>query len=102
MKRKAKISLKPGRYVWISCEVKPGPFSDERMVKAVSAIGGDAWVGFAPVSALKDPVVSGATLIKALVVQVNLQKDLFDAQPLGSPLTHTLVKEKVSLAELVA
>ena len=95
----AKTKLKPGSYVWIRCEVKPGPFSDERMVRVESTIGG-VWLGFANASSLKDSVTVGATSIKALVVSV--QKDVLDAQPMGSGLTSTVFKEKVSKAQLVA
>jgi len=91
-------TIQPGRYVWLSCEVKPGPFSDERIVR-VSSVG-DVWVGFALVSALKNPVVSGSTSIKALVV--GIEKDQFEAQPMGSPLTRTLLRGDVAKAELVA
>jgi len=38
------MSLRPGARIWIPCEVKPGPFSDERMVRVQSQAG--EWLGF--------------------------------------------------------
>jgi hypothetical protein len=93
------MNLKPGHYVWIACEVKPGPFSDERMVRVASTLSGEVWVGFAPVSALKEDVIKGKTSIKALVIDI--QDDRFYARPLGSSLTHTLFSAKLSQAELI-
>ena len=93
--------LKRGSYVWLSCEVKPGPFSDERMVRVVSRSGVAIWVGFAAVSVLKNPgVISGVTSIKALIVDV--KNNRVEAQPMGSSLTGTLISEDVSRTELVA
>jgi hypothetical protein len=95
-----KAKLRTGSYVWIECEVKPGPFSDERLVRAQSSMGSDEWVGFASTAALRESVSVGFTAIKALVI--GIQKDSFQAQPLGSSLTRTLFTEKVSKATLVA
>jgi protein gp37 len=97
LQTKKTLTVHPGRYVWLSCEVKPGPFSDERMVRVSSVGAGEVWVGFASVSALKNPVESGSTAIKALVV--GIQKDRFEAQPMGSALTQTLFKGELSKVE---
>jgi hypothetical protein len=60
--------LKPGAKIWIPCDVKPGPFANERIVKVEHAEG--VWVGFVPVSELKDPVpLEGKTQIRAVVVE---------------------------------
>lgn len=66
--------MKPcvGKYVWLPCEVKPGAFSDERMVLVQSDFG--EWLGFVPVTSLKQPVLRGDSLIAALVVNVNCQE----------------------------
>jgi len=100
MSRKVKAVIVPGRYVWIACDVKPGPFSDERMVRVASSASADVWVGFASVSALRNPIKTGQTAIKALVIGV--LRDRFEAQPMGSSLNRTLLLAKVSEAELVA
>ena len=80
------MSIGVGRYVWLPCEVKPGPFSNERMVRVTSEFGD--WVGFVSVSSLKDPVREGETLIRALVVEV--QGDRFSARMPGESLSSTL------------
>jgi hypothetical protein len=101
IRQKNRKPLQPGTYIWLSCEVKPGPFSDERMVRVTSPSGAEVWVGFASVSVLKDPaVVSGSTSIKALIVEV--KNNRVEAQPMGSSLTGTLFSEEVSRTELVA
>ena len=38
------MDLYPGARMWLPCEVKPGPFSDERMVLVVA--DGSEWFGF--------------------------------------------------------
>ena len=37
------MSLRSGMRIWLPCEVKPGPFSDERMVR-VESMG--SWLAF--------------------------------------------------------
>ena len=44
------MSVAGGAYTWLPCEVKPGPFSDERLVRVASELGD--WVGFVPVSSV--------------------------------------------------
>jgi len=77
--------MKPfiGSYVWIPCEVKTGAFSDERMVLLDSDC--DEWLGFAPISSLKEVVSEGESHIKALVVNVNCE--VLTVKVLGEPLT---------------
>jgi len=73
------MPLSVGREVWVPCEVKPGPFPDERMVRIRTDQA--HWVGFAPLSALRDQIPSGPTYIRTLVVEVT--GDSFTARPLG-------------------
>jgi hypothetical protein len=42
---------KAGQKIWIRCEVKPGPFPDEKLVRVQS--GDNEWVGFVNVDFLK-------------------------------------------------
>jgi hypothetical protein len=93
------MKVEPGMFIWIGCEVKPGPFSDELLVK-VSSANGREWIGFAPLSALREPVEKGHTAIKALVVSV--QGDRFDARPVGSPLATSIFEDDLTRAELIA
>jgi hypothetical protein len=62
------MSLRFGQKVWVPCEVKPGAFSNERLVRVISPIGD--WIGFAPTSVLKEPVVTGETAVQAMVLDV--------------------------------
>lgn len=70
---KAFEELQRGDVVWLECEVKPGPFSDERMIR----IGGGTlppehqWLGFVPADRLEDPTAtSGKTRVQAKVLEV--------------------------------
>ena len=62
------MNYEPGRQIWIPCEVKPGPFPDERMVRIDS--DGTSWVGFVPVESLQEPVTHGQTFVRAVIVSV--------------------------------
>jgi len=60
---------KTGSFVWISCKVKPGPFSNERVVRVDTPNG--PWVGFVNVRYLKEPIENGETEIQARVISAN-------------------------------
>ena len=60
--------LKIGELVWLRCEVKPGPFPNERLVRITLPSG--SWVGFVDTTALKDPVLEGSTSVLARITQV--------------------------------
>jgi hypothetical protein len=77
------MNLSAGMRIWLPCEVKPGPFSDERMVRVESESG--SWLGFVPVSFLRDPLQEGATFISAVVVEI--RGDCFTARLPGHPVT---------------
>jgi hypothetical protein len=76
------MKLKPGTLAWIPCEVKPGPFTNERTVRVESTEG--VWIGFVDVEFLKDPVPSGKTYLRAFIVEVG--KDHFKARLPGHPV----------------
>ena len=79
------MTLQVGTRIWLPCEVKPGPFSDERLVRVRDS--GREWLGFVPANRLKEPIVEGCTLIRALVVSVFGEK--FTARLPGDALTPT-------------
>jgi hypothetical protein len=83
--------------VWVPCEVKPGPFSDQRIVRVSSASG--EWVGFVDTNRLREPIASGSTQATALIVDVTNER--FKAQVLGDPLTDSLFEDLVSRVETV-
>jgi len=68
-----------GNRVWIPCEVKDGPFSDERVVRA-----GDALV-FVRTAHLRDPITEGETYVCALITDV--RGDKFVAELPGQAIT---------------
>lgn len=72
-----------GKWAWFPCEVKPGPFSDERLVRLESAKG--EWLIFAPIGALQTPVLEGTTQIRGNIVEI--MGDRFLATFPGSALT---------------
>ncbi len=70
------MPIRRGARVWIPCEVKKGPFSDERVVRVRSGLGDS--LAFVRVEHLKEPIVEGHTFVRAIVVDV--QEDKFIAQ----------------------
>ena len=88
------MKLTPGLHVWIACDVKPGPFPDERFVKISS---GDAtWAGFVTAQALKEPIESGRSFVDTVVVDVH--DGTFLARPPGDGLGSSLLRLPTSKA----
>ena len=86
------MNIDVGKRVWIACEVKPGPFSDEPMVR-VQTEEGD-WLGFVPFSALKQQITQGRTFVRGIVTGV--VDDQFTAALPGHAVTPFLFKGAVS------
>lgn len=89
------MTLSVGRTVWVPCEVKPGPFSNERLVR-VQGETPESWVGFVPIWYLQEPVEKGTTKIRAVVVE--LQGDRFVARIPGHSVASQVVVEAVERA----
>lgn len=62
------MTPKVGGQIWVPCEVKPGPFPDERLVRVASGAG--EWVGFVPADALQNDVFEGHTCLLGTIVEV--------------------------------
>lgn len=62
------MGLKVGDRVWLRCEVKPGPFSNERLTRI--QLPTEPWIGFVDISALKEPIEKGNTYVLALITTV--------------------------------
>jgi|GraSoiStandDraft_5_1057265.scaffolds.fasta_scaffold14479_3 hypothetical protein len=92
------MALKIGTRIWIPCDVKPGPFSNERFVK-VCVNGGSPWFGFVPDFHLREPILEGRTLLPALVVSIT--GDKFTARIPGEALTQTLFEGAVARVQPV-
>jgi|SRR5579862_3541215 len=60
--------IKPGMVVWLRCEVRRGPFPDERLVHVDTGIS--EWIGFVNVSELKEQVATGEGRVRAIVLAV--------------------------------
>ena len=86
------MALRIGTEVWVPCEVKPGPFSDERLVRVSSGRG--EWLGFVPLRSLRDPILEGTTFIGARVVAVNGER--FQASLPGEALTPSLFEGPIA------
>jgi len=86
---------RPGARIWIPCEVKPGPFSDERMVRVQSRAG--EWLGFVDVSLLKDlELEEGPTWILATIESVEGAR--FSARLPGHPVRALLFEGSIERA----
>jgi hypothetical protein len=94
---------KAGVVVWIACAVKPGPFSNERLVR-VESVEGDPWVGFVDVRYLEHPVEQGETKIQARVLSV--EDDTIKISLPGNSVAPSRViqadKQQVSFASVPA
>lgn len=82
------MEMNAGRKVWIRCDVKPGPFSDERLVRVIA--GAQPWVGFVPVGYLRENIESGSTWVQISVSEVR-GGDILAYVP-GHPLGSTALR----------
>ena len=64
------MTIKEGSSVWLPCQVKPGPFSNERLA-LIHIPPNDEWLGFVDVDSLKDNVEEGETYVLARVTAVD-------------------------------
>ncbi len=90
------MKLDAGNVVWIPCEVKPGPFPDERRVRIQSSLG--EWIGFVPATTLQEPIEEGETKIRVVIVEV--LEDRFSAKIPGESIGKTLFGDLISRAQL--
>ena len=86
-------NLKKGDLVWLRCEVKPGPFPNERLVRI--ALPSEPWMGFVDTKALKDPSLeTGQTSVLARITQV--EGDTIVATVQGHAFDSRHVKESTN------
>ncbi len=88
------MSLIPGARMWLPCEVKPGPFSDERMVLIMA--DGNEWLGFVNVRWLRNQRTEGNDEVLATVVDVD--DPTFRARIPGSALQSRFFQGRVDHA----
>ena len=88
------MSLIPGARMWFPCEVKPGPFSDERVV--VVRADGSEWIGFVNVRWLRYQGSEDTDEVLAKVVDVD--GSTFRARVPGNALHSGLVQGRVERA----
>ena len=93
------MNYAPGGQVWIPCDVKPGPFSDERMICVSSSR--DEWVGFVHVSALREPILEGQTFVRAVILSIG-SDGRFNAKIPGEPVTSSLFEGTLSRVKPLA
>lgn len=92
------MGLEAGRLVWIPCEVKPGPFSDERMIRIPSEHG--AWVAFVHVNELRKPIIEGSTSVRAVILSV--EGGCFNARIAGEPVSSSVFQGALNRIEPLA
>ena len=63
------MALRVGDRVWLPCEVKPGPFSNERLVRV--KLSTREWIGFVDTDALKDGIETGPTHVLAILTAID-------------------------------
>jgi hypothetical protein len=82
------MEIRAGMRVWIPCEVKPGPFSNERMVRVTG--DGQEWLNFVQVHLLREAIQEGATFVLAMVDSVRDDEcvALLPGENLGSRYFH--------------
>lgn len=92
------MAYQVGHLVWIPCEVKPGPFSDERITRIRSEQAD--WIGFVPVHSLREVVTEGATFVRAVITE--LSDGRFVARIAGESLASSTFEDTLSRAEPLA
>ena len=80
--------------MWLPCQVKPGPFSDERMVLVIA--DGSEWFGFVNVRWLKKRGSEGRDEVLARVVDID--GPTFHARIPGNALQSKLFQGRVDRA----
>jgi hypothetical protein len=86
------MAPKVGGVIWIPCEVKPGPFSNERLVRVQSDSG--EWLGFVSVGSLQDPLTEGRTFVRGTIAAI--QDDRFEVYLAGHAVTSNLFAGSVA------
>lgn len=89
------MGFEAGRLVWIPCEVKPGPFSDERIIRIQSERG--EWLAFVHVSELRNPIIEGSTFVRAVISSV--EGGRFNARIAGEPVSSSFFEGALSRIE---
>ncbi len=92
------MGFEAGRLVWIPCEVKPGPFSDERIIRIPSERG--EWVAFVHVNALREAITEGSTFVRAVILNVNGGR--FNARIAGEPVASSFFEGALNRIEPLA
>lgn len=92
------MAYQVGHLVWIPCEVKPGPFSDERIARVRSDTV--EWVGFVPVHSLREPVTEGDTYVRAIITELSDRR--FIAKIAGEPVASSFFEGNLSRVEPIA
>jgi hypothetical protein len=67
-----KHEFKPGMSIWIPCEVRSGPFPNER--RAYIKLDGTEWFGFVDVSQLKNKVQEGEDYVRATIIGIRKER----------------------------
>ena len=88
------MCLSAGASVWLPCQVKLGPFSDERMVLVVA--DGSEWLGFVNIRWLKKQGSESNAEVLARVVAV--EGPTFHARIPGNALQSELFRGRVDRA----
>ena len=81
-----------GASLLLPCQVKPGPFSDERFVRVPNEK--TDWIGFVPVFYLTDQIEQGTTKLRAIVTEV--QGNRFRARIPGHGLSTSYFEGSLS------
>lgn len=91
--------LKVGDRVWIKCEVKPGPFSNERLTR-IQTVQGEDWIGFVDERNLKNAVQTGATRVLGRILTLEGNEIVVLVQ--GHAIDRRQARTSRSAAEKVA
>jgi len=92
------MGLEAGRLVWIPCEVTPGPFSDERIIRIPSERGD--WIAFVHVNELRNPIAKGATFVRAVIL--NVSGNRYNARIAGEPVASSFFEGALNRIEPLA
>ena len=66
-----KSQITKGQNIWLLCEVRKGPFPDERLIHVQGTRS--EWVGFVNANQLKEKVVNGQGYVRGVVLATGSQ-----------------------------
>ena len=79
------------RMIWIACFVKPGAFTDERLILVDSSEG--EWIGFVHRDRVLEGAAEGESYVRATIIRIHGER--FTARVLGEALGRSTIEGSI-------